>query len=79
MRLFSSRDWAEVVELPARDHSFTVPNLKEGEEVLFRIVAVNAAGRSEPSRPTDAIIVQDQPGLFDLNFFVYNFFIFIHR
>jgi hypothetical protein len=58
-----SRDWTEVTELPARDHSYTVPNLKEGDEVAFRIIAVNAVGPSEPSKPTDAITVQDQPGL----------------
>jgi hypothetical protein len=60
--LFSSSDWSEVTELPARDHSYTVPNLKEGEDVSFRIRAVNAIGPSEPSRPTDVITVEDQPG-----------------
>lgn len=59
-----SRDWADVTELTGRDHSYTVPNLKEGEEASFRIIAVNAAGPSEPSKPTDAVIVQDQPGLY---------------
>jgi hypothetical protein len=51
-----------VTELTARDHSYTVPNLKEGDEVSFRVRAVNAVGVSEPSRATDAAIVQDQPG-----------------
>jgi hypothetical protein len=52
-----------VTELTARDHSYTVPNLKEGDDVSFRIIAVNAVGPSEPSRPTDAVTVQDQPGI----------------
>jgi hypothetical protein len=60
--LLSSRDWTEVADLPARDHSYTIPNLNEGEEVSFRIIAVNDVGPSEPSRPTDAITVQAQPG-----------------
>jgi hypothetical protein len=60
---FSSRDWTEVAELPVRDHSYTVPNLKENDEVSFRIIAVNGIGPSEPSRPTDAITIQDQPGI----------------
>lgn len=51
-----------MAELPARDSSCTIPNLNEGEEVSFRIIAVNDVGPSEPSRPTDAITVQDQPG-----------------
>ena len=59
-----SRDWTEVTELPAREHSYTVPNLKEGDDVSFRIRAVNAIGPSEPSKPTDAVTVQDQPGMF---------------
>jgi hypothetical protein len=62
-RLPNSRDWTEVTELSARDHSYTVPNLKEGDDVSFRIIAVNGVGPSEPSRPTDAITVQDQPGI----------------
>ena len=56
------RDWTEVAEVSAREHSFTVPNLKEGDEVAFRIRAVNAIGPSDPSRPTDTIKVEDQPG-----------------
>ncbi|CAF4579023.1 unnamed protein product [Rotaria sp. Silwood1] len=57
----NSPDWSEVAEIPARDCSYTVPNLTEGEEVSFRIRAVNAVGPSEPSRPTDTVTVQDQP------------------
>jgi len=63
-----SRDWTEVTELTARDHSYTVPNLKEGDEVSFRIIAVNAVGPSEQSRPTVAVTVQYQPGLLILIF-----------
>jgi hypothetical protein len=37
--------------------------LKEGDDVSFRIRAVNAIGPSEPSKPTDAVTVQDQPGI----------------
>ncbi len=72
-----SRDWTEVTEVPAREHSFTVPNLKEGEEVAFRIVAVNAVGPSEPSKPTDTLTVQDQPGLLALIFCYFEFFSFV--
>lgn len=69
----SSRDWTEVVELPARDSSYTVPNLKEGDDVSFRIIAVNGVGSSEPSKPTDAITVQDQPGIsFYFFLFIFN-------
>lgn len=65
MKLFFSLSistWSEVADLPARDLSYTVPNLTEGEETAFRIIAVNEVGPSDPSRPTDIITVQDQPG-----------------
>ncbi len=74
-----SRDWTEVTELPARDTSYTVPNLKEGDEVSFRIIAVNAVGPSEPSRATDAITVQDQPGISFKLSFIFNPISFFFR
>lgn len=52
-----------MADLPSRDLLYTVPNLNEGEEASFRIIAVNGIGPSEPSRPTDAITIQDQPGI----------------
>ncbi|CAF3532318.1 unnamed protein product, partial [Adineta steineri] len=55
------RDWTEVAEVPEREHSYIVPNLKEDDDVLFRIRPVNAVDPREPRRPTDAITVQDQP------------------
>ncbi|CAF1005386.1 unnamed protein product [Adineta steineri] len=55
------QDWSEVIELPVRDYSYTIPNLNEGNEVSFRIRAINALGPSEPSRSTDTITIQDQP------------------
>ena len=63
-----SRDWVEVIELTGREHSYTVPNLKEGDQVSFRIRAVNTVGPSEPSRATDTITVEDQPGKIDQDF-----------
>lgn len=38
-----------------------VPKLKEGEEYLFRIIAVNEIGESDPSRPTNPIKIEEQP------------------
>lgn len=38
-----------------------VPKLKEGEEYFFRIIAVNEVGESEPSRPSNAIKIEEQP------------------
>ena len=38
-----------------------VKEVQENEECQFRVRAKNAAGLSNPSRPTDMITVQDQP------------------
>jgi len=38
-----------------------VPNLKEGDELQFRVIAVNDVGRSDPSRPSTMITVEEQP------------------
>lgn len=40
-------------------NSYTVSGLKENKKCRFRIVAVNAAGESEPSPRTADTIVQD--------------------
>ena len=44
------------MEVPGGTTKATVPDLKEGEEYEFRIVAVNKAGPGEASDPSDAIV-----------------------
>lgn len=46
---------------PIPDNRFTVPNLKEGDEYQFRVIAVNDVGPSDPSRPSANIIIEEQP------------------
>lgn len=38
-----------------------IPNLKEGDEYQFRVIAVNEIGQSEPSRPSANILIHEQP------------------
>ncbi|KAF4532834.1 hypothetical protein B566_EDAN018931 [Ephemera danica] len=48
--------WVNAVNVPAKQNSGTVPDLTEGQEYEFRVIAVNNAGQSEPSEPSDAVI-----------------------
>lgn len=47
--------WVNAVHVPPNQTSATVPDLTEGQEYEFRVIAVNAAGQSEPSEPSDLI------------------------
>lgn len=40
-------------------------NLKEGEEYMFRIIAVNEVGKSDPSPGTRYILVREPKGNYD--------------
>uniref|UniRef100_A0A1I7S352 non-specific serine/threonine protein kinase n=1 Tax=Bursaphelenchus xylophilus TaxID=6326 RepID=A0A1I7S352_BURXY len=48
---------------------FTVEDLTEKTDYEFRVIAVNKAGESDPSRPSDSVYTQDQPSrpLLDLS------------
>lgn len=55
-------DWEQCKEVPGNELMCTIPNLKEKDEVQFRVIAVNDAGPGEPSRLTSMITVEEQPG-----------------
>lgn len=42
-------------------YSHKVGNLKEGDEYQWRVIAVNEAGKSKPSRPSVNVLVEEQP------------------
>src|SRR5207245_323838 len=56
-----AKDWEIVNRFPHTDTKYTVPNLNEGDEYEFRIIAVNDVGDSEPSKPCPMLRVEDQP------------------
>ncbi|XP_058812494.1 twitchin isoform X4 [Topomyia yanbarensis] len=47
------KEWEDVLEVPGGECTATVEDLKENTECQFRIVAVNKAGRSPESDPTN--------------------------
>lgn len=55
-------DWTRVNDKPVKDTSLVVEKLGEKEEYEFRVIAVNSAGEGEPSRPSDLVCIQEQPG-----------------
>ncbi|XP_047491377.1 twitchin-like isoform X5 [Penaeus chinensis] len=48
--------WQTAARLSGPETKGTVPNLMEGQEYEFRIIAVNKVGNSEPSEPSDSVI-----------------------
>ncbi|XP_037720926.1 twitchin isoform X30 [Drosophila subpulchrella] len=57
----NEKDWKPVNDLPINSTVYTVPNLKEGEEYSFRVIAENEVGRSNPSKPSQPITIEEQP------------------
>ncbi|KAL5273793.1 unc-22.2 family protein [Megaselia abdita] len=60
MKPKDSADWIPVNDMPIVDNVYTVPNLKEGEEYNFRVIAENDVGRSDPSKPSGPIVIEEQ-------------------
>ena len=50
----STRRWFRVNKYTVKDLSYTVSNLHEGNEYMYRVSAENAAGASKPSEESAA-------------------------
>lgn len=48
--------WSKGVTVQGNTTKATVPDLREGAEYEFRIIAVNKVGESEPSEPSDMVL-----------------------
>lgn len=54
-----TEEWVRVAEdVPVTEH--LLKGLKEKQEYSFRVKAVNAAGESEPSDPSDPVVCKDR-------------------
>lgn len=47
--------WTKAADVPPNQNKATVPGLTEGNDYEFRVIAVNKAGESEPSDPSDFV------------------------
>lgn len=60
-------NWEKAVEVPAKQGcKASVPDLTEGEEYQFRIIAVNKGGLSDPSDPSQSVVCKprfEKPGI----------------
>lgn len=63
MFLLFVRPWEKAVEVPASQTKGTVPNLTEGEEYEFRVIAVNKGGPGEPSEASRPIVAKARFGM----------------
>jgi hypothetical protein len=48
----------------------TVPDLTEGQEYEFRVIATNSAGQSEPSEPSDTVIAKARYCKYFFNYYI---------
>lgn len=59
MKYTKNAEWILINQTPIKELEYTVTNLKEGEEVQFRVYALNIAGRGSSSAPCSPILVRD--------------------
>ncbi|XP_070534198.1 LOW QUALITY PROTEIN: twitchin-like [Ptychodera flava] len=53
--------WEDALKEPVQETEATIPNLEAGKDYEFRVLAENAAGESEPSKPSKAVTASDEP------------------
>ena len=64
-RLFthpSGDQWVQVNKKPVEDNHYRVKDLQVGDKMLFRVVAVNIAGRSPPATLAQAVTIKELLG-----------------
>ncbi|KAG8238874.1 hypothetical protein J437_LFUL018785 [Ladona fulva] len=52
--------WVNAASAPAGKTSGSVPDLTPGQDYEFRVIAVNKAGPSEPSEPSDVVTAKER-------------------
>lgn len=55
-------EWIPCNDKLVKETRLVVTSLPENDQYEFRVKAVNSAGEGEPSKPSDIVTIQDQPG-----------------
>lgn len=58
-------EWVQANETPVGKNSYRVKGLPVGEKMLFRVTAVNIAGRSPPAVTGQAVTIREIVGKAD--------------
>ena len=58
-RKTDDNNWEPASNYPTKDTAALVPNLTEGKEYQFRVIALNEAGPGKPSRSSDAVVAKN--------------------
>lgn len=56
--------WVRINKVPVEKTELVVPDLNEGSQYEFRIIAVNKKGESKPSLPSDSFVAKNPFGMF---------------
>lgn len=56
--ILANSPWEEAAEVPGNKTKGTSPNITEGEEYEFRVIAVNKGGSGELSEPSKSVIAK---------------------
>lgn len=58
----TATEWVQANETPVEKNSYRVRGLPVGEKMLFRVTAVNIAGRSPPAVMAQAVTIREIVG-----------------
>ncbi|XP_059510392.1 myomesin-3 [Stegostoma tigrinum] len=62
-----SEEWKTLSKEPVSKTHMRISNLEEGKTYIFRVLALNSAGISLPSLPSDPVLTETRPGTTEID------------
>uniref|UniRef100_UPI00398EECC7 myomesin-2 n=1 Tax=Pristiophorus japonicus TaxID=55135 RepID=UPI00398EECC7 len=62
-----SEDWTTLNKEPILEAHMRISHLEEGKTYVFRVFALNSAGTSAPSLPSDPVLAETRPGTTEIS------------